>query len=124
MYDYVWRRRFLSSVQVCSSLRWLFMSWLNTQRTATPIAASLSISASLIFMWLLHHPKWAVALCAALSGTVDAAYQQGADFLRKRVGLENPAVIARTLDVAMNPNSLFVSFRDKKRSKNANVRFS
>jgi hypothetical protein len=52
---------------------------------------------------------------------VDSAYQQGADFLRKRVGLENPAVIAKTLDVAMNPNSLFVSFRDKKRSKNANV---
>lgn len=60
-------------------------------------------------------------MCAALSGAVDSAYQQGADFLRGRVGLENPAIIARTLDVAMNPNSLFVSFRDKKRSKNANV---
>jgi hypothetical protein len=60
--------------------------------------------------------------CAALSGAVDPAYQQGVAFLRKRVGLENAAVIARTLDVAMNPNSLFVSFRDKKRSKNANVR--
>jgi hypothetical protein len=59
--------------------------------------------------------------CAALSGAVDPAYQQGVAFLRKRVGLENAAVIARTLDVAMNPNSLFVSFRDKKRSKNANV---
>lgn len=62
-----------------------------------------------------------LVLCAALSGAVDSAYQQGADFLRKRVGLENPAIIAKTLDVAMNPNSLFVSFRDKKRSKNANV---
>lgn len=59
--------------------------------------------------------------CAALSGQVDSAYQQGADFLRKRLNLENPSVLARTLDVAMNPDSLFVSFRDKKRSKNANV---
>ena len=62
-----------------------------------------------------------MVLYAALSGAVDSAYQQGAEFLRGRVGLENPAIIARTLDVAMNPNSLFVSFRDKKRSKNANV---
>lgn len=62
-----------------------------------------------------------MVLYAALSGAVDSAYQQGAEFLRARVGLENPSIIARTLDVAMNPNSLFVSFRDKKRSKNANV---
>lgn len=31
------------------------------------------------------------------------------------------AEIARILDVAMNPNSLFVSFSDGKRARNANV---
>lgn len=70
----------------------------------------------------LYVEKEVTGLKSALSGQVDSAYQQGADFLRKRLNLENPSVLARTLDVAMNPDSLFVSFRDKKRSKNANAR--
>lgn len=64
----------------------------------------------------------ATGACAALSGSVNPAFQEGAAFLRE-LGLENTAEIARILDVAMNPNSLFVSFRDKKRAVNGSVRF-
>jgi hypothetical protein len=60
---------------------------------------------------------------AALSGNVNPAFQAGASFLRT-LGLENQAEIARILDIAMNPNSLFVSFRDKKRASNGSVRSS
>ena len=45
----------------------------------------------------------------------------GSAFL-KELGFENPAEIARILDIAMNPDSIFVSFKDKKLSKNDNVR--
>jgi hypothetical protein len=58
---------------------------------------------------------------AALAGTNAPAYEAGAAFLRE-LGMDQSAEIARVLDIAMNPNSLFVSFRDKKRAVNANVR--
>ncbi|MEW5302561.1 MAG: hypothetical protein WDW38_002292 [Sanguina aurantia] len=38
------------------------------------------------------------------------------------MGIMNQAEIARILDVAMNPNSLFVSFSDGKRARNASAR--
>lgn len=52
---------------------------------------------------------------------MDEAYVKGGEFLRA-IGMENQAEIARVLDVAMNPNSLFVSFQDPKRARNTNVR--
>ena len=58
---------------------------------------------------------------AALSGEVDPAYQQGSVFLKSLDPEMSPAEVARVLDIAMNPNSIFVSFRDNKRAKNANV---
>src|SRR5690349_3680287 len=86
---------------------------------------------------------------AAMQGQVDPVYLAGATFL-KSIGFINSAgpwmlqdtsacyvvqshvapyllarvhaEIARVLDVAMNPNSLFVEFNDRKRSRNANVR--
>ena len=51
----------------------------------------------------------------------DPAYVKGSEFL-KSIGFTNQAEIARVLDIAMNPNSLFVTFRDRKRAVNANVR--
>lgn len=59
---------------------------------------------------------------AALSGDVDAAYQEGSVFLKSLDPDISQAEIARVLDIAMNPNSIFVSFRERKRAKNANVR--
>lgn len=58
---------------------------------------------------------------AALAGSVSSEFQLGSAFL-KELGFENPAEIARILDIAMNPDSIFVSFKDKKLSKNDNVR--
>jgi hypothetical protein len=58
---------------------------------------------------------------AALAGTDTPAYEDGAAFLRQ-LGMDQSAEIARVLDIAMNPNSLFVTFRDKKRAVNADVR--
>ena len=40
----------------------------------------------------------------------------------RELGFENPAEIARVLDIAMNPQSLFVTFRDKKRAVNSSAR--
>jgi len=51
---------------------------------------------------------------------LDQAYQDGGAFLRS-IGIESNADISRVLDVAMNPNSLFVTLRDKKRAGNAHV---
>ena len=44
----------------------------------------------------------------------------GAEYLRS-LGFSNTAEIARVLDIAMNPNSLYSKFRDRKRSVNAFV---
>lgn len=52
---------------------------------------------------------------------MDPVYAAAADYLRT-VGFTNAAELARVLDVAMNPNSLFATFSDPKRSRNANVR--
>lgn len=62
-----------------------------------------------------------VLVHAALSGDVDPAYQEGSAFLKSLDPEMSPAEVARVLDIAMNPDSIFVSFRDKKRAKNANV---
>eukprot|EP00877_Chromochloris_zofingiensis_P002313 jgi/Chrzof1/12082/Cz06g20210.t1 len=56
-----------------------------------------------------------------MQGQVDPVYLAGATFL-KGIGMKNTAEIARVLDIAMNPNSLFVQYNDAKRSKNANAR--
>ncbi|GMH45525.1 hypothetical protein BSKO_13482 [Bryopsis sp. KO-2023] len=58
---------------------------------------------------------------ALKGGDVDEAYVKGGEYLRS-LGMTNQAEIARVLDIAMNPNSLFVSFRDSKRANNANAR--
>lgn len=60
------------------------------------------------------------ALLVGMQGQVDPVYLAGATFL-KGIGMKNTAEIARVLDIAMNPNSLFVQYNDAKRSKNANV---
>jgi hypothetical protein len=52
---------------------------------------------------------------------VNSEFQQGAAFLRE-LGLENQAEIARIIDIATNPNSLFVQCRDPKRAINDSVR--
>eukprot|EP00892_Ulva_mutabilis_P012814 jgi/Ulvmu1/9905/UM057_0062.1 len=59
---------------------------------------------------------------SALSGDVDPAYQEGSAFLKSLDPEMSPAEVARVLDIAMNPDSIFVSFRDKKRAKNSNAR--
>ena len=69
------------------------------------------------------HTSYTSSCCgAALSGEVNTSFQEGAAFLRD-LGLENQAEIARILDIAMNPNSLFVSFHDRNRAVNGSVRF-
>lgn len=50
---------------------------------------------------------------------MDPAYTNGAAYL-KTIGFTNPADIARVLDIAMNPNTLFITLEGK-RSKNASV---
>lgn len=54
-------------------------------------------------------------------GQQDDAYRKGAEFL-KSIGFESVAEVSRILDVAMNPNSLYLSFRDRKRAVNGSVR--
>jgi hypothetical protein len=39
----------------------------------------------------------------------------------KSIGFVNQAEVARVLDIATNPNSLFVQYNDAKRSRNASV---
>ncbi|EFJ42454.1 hypothetical protein VOLCADRAFT_97478 [Volvox carteri f. nagariensis] len=53
--------------------------------------------------------------------TVDPAYLAGAAYL-KTIGFTNQAEVARVLDVAMNPDSLFLSYGDGRRTKNASAR--
>lgn len=66
----------------------------------------------------------AAFLCAALDvgrrSEIDAAYQEGSQFLQS-IGIESKGEIARILDIAMNPNSLFLTLRDKKRAINVHV---
>lgn len=50
----------------------------------------------------------------------DPAYVNGAAYL-KTIGITNQAEIARVLDIAMNPDSLFLSYGDGRRTKNASV---
>jgi hypothetical protein len=59
-------------------------------------------------------------LAAAMQGQVDPVYLEGATFL-KTIGFTNTAEIARVLDIAMNPESLFVQYKDSKRSQNSLV---
>ncbi|KAK9908578.1 hypothetical protein WJX75_009901 [Coccomyxa subellipsoidea] len=61
------------------------------------------------------------ALDVGRRSELDQAYQEGGAFLRS-IGFEANAEISRILDVAMNPNSLFVTLRDKKRAGNAAAR--
>ena len=51
---------------------------------------------------------------------IDAAYQEGGEYLQT-IGIESKGEIARILDIAMNPNSLFLTLRDKKRAVNVHV---
>ncbi|GIL63797.1 hypothetical protein Vafri_17796 [Volvox africanus] len=53
--------------------------------------------------------------------TVDPAYLNGAAYL-KTIGFTNQAEVARVLDIAMNPDSLFLSYGDGRRTKNASAR--
>lgn len=53
---------------------------------------------------------------------VDATYQACSKYLRS-LGIENRAELARILDIAMNPNSLFHTFRDDKRDSNPFVSY-
>lgn len=50
----------------------------------------------------------------------DPAYLNGAAYL-KTIGVTNQAEVARVLDIAMNPDSLFLSYGDGRRTKNASV---
>ena len=56
----------------------------------------------------------------AASGGADPVYVAAAAFLRE-AGFSSQAEVARVLDIAMNPNSLFVQYNDAKRSRNASV---
>jgi hypothetical protein len=51
---------------------------------------------------------------------VDPAYTEGAVYL-KSIGINNPAEIAKVLDIAMNPNSLFIDVSAKRGGRNASV---
>jgi hypothetical protein len=55
-----------------------------------------------------------------MQGQVDTVYLAAANYL-KTIGFTNTAEIARVLDIAMNPNSMFVQYNDAKRSTNVNV---
>ena len=61
-----------------------------------------------------------VALDAGRRSEIDVAYQEGAEYLQN-MGIESKGEVARILDIAMNPNSLFLTLRDKKRAVNTNV---
>ncbi|KAI8468320.1 MAG: hypothetical protein J3K34DRAFT_427554 [Monoraphidium minutum] len=58
---------------------------------------------------------------SAIQGGTDPVYVAAATYL-KSVGFTNQAELARVLDIAMNPNSLFVQYNDAKRSRNASAR--
>jgi hypothetical protein len=60
------------------------------------------------------------AASPGMQGQVDTAYLAAANYL-KTIGFTNTAEIARVLDIAMNPNSMFVQYNDAKRSTNVNV---
>eukprot|EP00197_Chlamydomonas_leiostraca_P003614 CAMPEP_0202859796 /NCGR_PEP_ID=MMETSP1391-20130828/1765_1 /ASSEMBLY_ACC=CAM_ASM_000867 /TAXON_ID=1034604 /ORGANISM="Chlamydomonas leiostraca, Strain SAG 11-49" /LENGTH=178 /DNA_ID=CAMNT_0049538879 /DNA_START=187 /DNA_END=723 /DNA_ORIENTATION=- len=51
----------------------------------------------------------------------EPAYVNGAAFL-KQMGISNPAEIARILDIAMNPNSMFIDHSLRKGGKNVSAR--
>ena len=76
-----------------------------------------------VFATLLS-PKYTLNCPAALDvgrrSEIDAAYQEGAEYLQS-IGIESKGEVARILDIAMNPNSLFLTLRDKKRAINAHV---
>ncbi|CAG9463889.1 unnamed protein product [Pedinophyceae sp. YPF-701] len=48
-------------------------------------------------------------------------YREAAAYLRS-LGINNASEVARICDVAMNPNSMFVTFRDRKRNQNKSSR--
>ena len=58
------------------------------------------------------------ALDASTSGRVGQTYEEASTFMRS-LGFENSTETMRILDIAMNPNSLYL---DRKRSINSNVR--
>ena len=60
------------------------------------------------------------ALQPGSAPVTDTAYQEGAEYLRS-LGIDNQGELMRILDVAMNPNSLFGRYRDKKRAISASV---
>ncbi len=60
------------------------------------------------------------ALNVGRRSELDAAYQEGSQYLQT-IGIESKGEIARILDIAMNPNSLFFTLRDKKRAVNVHV---
>lgn len=47
-------------------------------------------------------------------------YAEGAEYLRS-IGFRNASEISRVLDIAMNPNSLYLKDRHKRRSVNSSV---
>ena len=60
-------------------------------------------------------------LFAALAGSSADHMRECAQFL-KDLGIRSQADVARILDIATNPDSLFVTYQDRKRTFNANVR--
>ncbi|KIY95288.1 hypothetical protein MNEG_12675 [Monoraphidium neglectum] len=56
-----------------------------------------------------------------IQGGSDPVYVAAATYL-KSIGFVNQAEVARVLDIATNPNSLFVQYNDAKRSRNASAR--
>ena len=50
----------------------------------------------------------------------DPAYVSGANYL-KTLGITNQAEVARVIDIAMNPDSLFLNYGDGRRTRNASV---
>lgn len=51
----------------------------------------------------------------------DEAYQECSAFLRS-IGIDNRAEIARIMDIATNPDSIYATFQGKKRESNSMVR--
>eukprot|EP00200_Dunaliella_tertiolecta_P005628 CAMPEP_0202354628 /NCGR_PEP_ID=MMETSP1126-20121109/9867_1 /ASSEMBLY_ACC=CAM_ASM_000457 /TAXON_ID=3047 /ORGANISM="Dunaliella tertiolecta, Strain CCMP1320" /LENGTH=212 /DNA_ID=CAMNT_0048947123 /DNA_START=74 /DNA_END=712 /DNA_ORIENTATION=- len=101
-------------------------------RTSSPASTSGSSRCSSVqgYCALRSTCARSTVLCAATSKpksegnfnvNVDPAYIDGASFL-KTVGYTNPAEIARILDVAMNPGSMFAEYRSGKRATNASAR--
>ena len=63
-----------------------------------------------------HSDLW----CSGVDRAELPHYNAGASFLRS-IGFTNAAEISRVLDVAMNPNSLYLKDRHKRRAFNASV---